>query len=353
MCYWLSIFPHLCGQLRHWHRRAAEIPDDALRRAALEALRVKRGDLEGAVAFAVFAPATMRHVLVPGIAAWEIAFDYLDSISEMPNPDPIANGQTLNQALLNALDPDARHPNYYALHMREGDGGYLAGLVDTCRNMVKRLPSYARVAETSQRVVSRIVAYQSLNHGDSFGSHAAFAQWARSQAIGEADLKWWEIAAAAGSQLTVLALLTAAADARLTDERVVSLESVYFPWIAALSTLLDSLVDQPRDNAEGQFNLVDYYDSPQEAAQRLGAIAREAVTQVHSLPDASHHALLLGSMAAFFHTQARSGAAQLTTRAVLTAMGREVRPALVIFRARYGLARITKPNSPPQALHHC
>lgn len=340
--YWLSVFPHLCCQLRHWHTRAAEIPDEGLRRAALEALHVKRGDLEGAVAFAVLAPPAMRHVLVPGIAAWEIAFDYLDSISEMPNPDPIANGQMLNQALLNALDPDARHPNYYALHMREGDGGYLEGLVDTCRSMVTRLPSYARVAETSQRIVSRIVTYQSLNHGDSFGSHAAFTQWARSQAVGEADLEWWEMAAAAGSQLTILALLAAAADVQLTHERVGSLESAYFPWIGALSTLLDSLVDQSRDDAEGHFNLVDYYDSAQEAALRLGMIAREAVVQVRRLPDASDHALLLGAMAAFFHTQARSGEAQLATRAVLAAMGGEARPALVIFRARYGLARIGK-----------
>lgn len=353
-CYWLSIFPQLCRALRYWQRRAAEIPDAALRRAALDALDVKRGDLEGAVAFAVFAPTAVRRTLVGGIAAWEIAFDYLDSIGEMPNPDPIANGQTLNQALLAALQPGGTHPKYYALHMREGDGGYLAELVDTCRRMVERLPSFNRVADTVWQVVSRIAAYQSLNHGDTSGSHAAFADWARTQALPGADLKWWEIAAATGSQLTFLALMTAAASARLTDERVASLESAYFPWIGALSTLLDSLVDQPRDNTEGQFNLINYYDSPQQAAQRLGMIAQEAVAHIRDLPDARDHALLLAAMAAFFHTQARSKQARLATRAILAAVGSEARPALVIFRARYGIARITKPAATALSpIHHC
>jgi tetraprenyl-beta-curcumene synthase len=340
--YWLKVFPQACRELKHWHRRAAEIPDDALRAAALEALLVKRGDLEGAVAFAAFTPETVRLKLIRGIAAWEIAFDYLDTIGEMPNPDPIANGQALNQALITALVPGSVHSDYYALHMRQGDAGYLAELVDACRNAVTSLPAYDRIVTPTQRVLSRIVAYQSLNHGDSRGSHTAFAEWARSQTAPEANLNWWETAAAAGSQLTVLALMTAAADPALTPQQVCAVEGAYFPWIGALSTLLDSLIDQPRDAAERQPNLIDHYGSPREVAERLGEIASEALRRVRALPNADRHVLLLAAMAAFFHTRARSRDARLATRRVLEALGPQASPALCIFKMRAALAWTVK-----------
>lgn len=308
----------------------------------MESLLIKRGDLEGAVAFAVCVPRRLRATLIQGIAAWEIAFDYLDTIGELPNPDPIANGRALNQALITAVTPGAAHSDYYILHIREDDGGYLAALVDMCRHAIASLPAFDRIASPVRQALSRIVTYQSLNHGDAAGSHAAFAEWAISQKVAGAGLEWWEIAAAAGSQLTVLAMMTASADPRLTSERVLALENAYFPWVGALSTLLDSLVDQPRDKSEGQPNLIDYYGSPEQAARRLGEIASEAVARVRVLPDGDHHALLLAAMAAFFHSQARWRSARLATQAVLDAMGSYSSPALFIFKLRYGFAALWK-----------
>ena len=45
-----------------WQRAAGAIPDAVLRRIALETLAEERGNLEGAAAFAVFAP--WRHARV-------------------------------------------------------------------------------------------------------------------------------------------------------------------------------------------------------------------------------------------------------------------------------------------------
>lgn len=352
--YWLAIFPQTCGELRWWRERAQAIPDAGLRSAALESLLIKRGDLEGAVAFAVCAPRPLRHRLVRGLAAWEIAFDYLDTISEYPNPDPVANGRRLNQALITALTPDAGHSDYYALHLREGDDGYLVALADACRIAVSSLPSYTRVMAPIRRALSRIVTYQSLNHGDASGSYAAFMDWAASQVEPGVDLKWWEMAAAGGSQLTILALIAAAADPRLTEQRAMAIERAYFPWIGALSTLLDSLIDQPSDKAEGQPNLIDYYDSPQHLADRFGEIASEAVRCVRTLPDADHHSLILGAMAAFFHSQASSPDARTATQAVLDAVGKAGSPALLVFRLRYGLVCPGKrPGTAASSVHDC
>jgi len=341
--YWLEVFPHAQAELAAWRHRAEQIPDDVLREAALDALTTKSADLEGAVAFAVFAPPYIRKKVVQAITAFEIAFDYMDSIVELPNSDPIASGRSLNQALLVALSPGLEHLDYYRHYPRRDDAGYLEGLVRTCQTAVGSLPSFAAIVKPVHRALSRIVAYQSFNHGDSTGSYDAFEQWAHSQAIEGINLHWWELGAAAGSQLSVVALIAAAGDPKMCPERATALEHAYFPWIGALSTLLDSVIDQRRDSAEGQRNLVDHYTSPQETARRMRMLAAESLEAVLPLADAPNHTLLLAAMAAFFHSapQALAPEVGLTTQAVLDTMGGWATPALLFFRTRRAFARST------------
>jgi tetraprenyl-beta-curcumene synthase len=339
--YWLSVFPRARAELGAWRRRAEQIPDRTLRDTALDAMYTKSDDLEGAVAFAVFAPPSTHVGLVRAITAFQLAFDYLDSVGELPNPDPIANGRSLNQALVTAFSPGASHASYYEHHGSNRDAGYLEALIDTCRATLSGLPSFATIAAPAKRALSRIVAYQSLNHGDVHGSHDAFADWARTQAIPGTDLHWWENGAAAGSQLSVLALIAAAADPTMGPERATALERAYFPWIGALSTLLDGVLDQRRDNMEGQRSLIDYYESPGETAERLRTIALEALEAIRPLPDADNHVLILEAMAAFFHSAPRASSPEvgMTTQAVFDTMGRTAPVALLLFRARHALAR--------------
>ena len=164
------------------------------------------------MSFAVFVAPSMRAHVIRAITAFEVAFDYLDSIVELPNPDPVLNSNTLCQALRSAFDPGLAHIDYYEHHTARDDGGYLVALVEACRMALARLPSYAVVAEPVCHSVSRIIIYQSLNHGDAFGSRDAFREWALSQSAPGIDLRWWELGAAMGSQLSILALIAAAAD---------------------------------------------------------------------------------------------------------------------------------------------
>jgi tetraprenyl-beta-curcumene synthase len=342
--YWLDVFPCARAELNVWWRRAEQIPDRTLREAALDALREKSDVQEAAVAFAVLVPPATLIDTVRAITAFEIAFDYLDMLVEMPNPDPVLNGRSLCRAVVSAFEPGLPHPHYYKHHSTGDDGGYLVALVEACRTAVDKLPSFALVAEPVRRALSRIVTYQSLNHGDAHGSHAAFQQWAHSQSTSNIDLRWWETGAAMGSQLSVLALIAAAADPTMVEERVAAIEHAYSPWIAALSTLLDSVVDQYADRRDGQPSLVDYYDSPQVAAERMRLIAVEARRAVLRLPDAANHMMILAAMAAFFDSIPQaSGEVKLSTRAALDTMGGCGRAALLFFRARRVLARISPP----------
>ena len=118
--YWLEVWPFLRGETQRWVKRAEAIPDQTLRHTALDALRLKRGNLEGAVAFAALASGRHRLPSARAMAAYEAAFDYLDYLCEMPSDDPLANGRQLNQALIVAVQPGREHEDYFAHHRLEG-----------------------------------------------------------------------------------------------------------------------------------------------------------------------------------------------------------------------------------------
>jgi tetraprenyl-beta-curcumene synthase len=334
--YWLSVFPQYRHELRHWQARAYAIENPALRHLALEAQHAKQRSLEGAVAFAAFVPRyTQRHVIT-ALTAYQVIFDYLDTLTEQPNLDPISNGRQLNQALLHAIEHQAP-TECYALHEHDDDSGYLNTLIDTCKAALTRLPRYGPILAPLRRATERIVIYQSLNHGDANGSHDAFAQWARKETQPDTGLRWWETGAAAGSSLASLALISAMADTGLSRQDAHALEGAYHPWIGALHTLLDSLIDHHEDTVNhSQRSLIDYYSSPTETATRLEMIATQAVEHAKRLPHHHNHEVILAAMAGFYLSdpQAATPAARFAKKRVLATMGKLSGPTMLVMYAR-------------------
>jgi tetraprenyl-beta-curcumene synthase len=345
--YWLGVFPDACREVRIWRALAAEIPDPALRRIALRAHTDKRGNLEGAAAFAAFARPAGRHAAVRAAVAYQTMFDYLDDLAEQPSENPIADGRRLGGALLAAVTPGAPHDDedYYPPRRRGEDGGYLQALIGACNAALTALPSFATIAELTLGATARVVTYQSLNHGDGNGRHDSFERWARASGRDHTRLRWWETGAAAGSTLDVLALIAAAADPALDAGVARRLGSAYFPWVGALHSLLDSLADRTEDLATGRRGLIDYYSSPDEAADRIAKIATEAMSQVGELPGGHSHTLIVAAMTSFYLCDlslSSSPHARLATPAVLEAMGRLARPTMLILGARRAAARASE-----------
>lgn len=349
--YWLGVFPAFACEFRRWQARARAIEDPGLRHLALYSIRAKRRSLEGAVAFAAFVPAAARRPVITALASYQVIFDYLDTVSEQPNAHPICNGRQLNQALLSALEPATVTCDYYAhyrqRYRRRGDSGYLDALVAACRAALAELPSYRAVLAPVRRATERIITYQSLNHGDATRSHAAFARWASGETRPSTGLRWWETGAAAGSSLGVLALISATADPSLTEYDTDALDQAYYPWINALHTLLDSLVDRHEDTTTpGHRSLIDYYASPAETAARLEMIAMQAVSRAARLPHAYNHAMILAAMACFYLSEPQASApdARLARQQVLASMGTLARPTMAVLKARQAAGWLHLPS---------
>ena len=145
-----------------WRRRAASIPDVPIREDALDAIDRKRDNVEGAALFSIL-PNHRDERLLKLLVAYQIMWDFLDSVSERGAYVGQANGRQLHRALIEALDPGAPISDYYRYHPWKDDGGYLRTLVETCRRLCAGLPGYRQVRPLMLRGV-RDCAIQSLNH---------------------------------------------------------------------------------------------------------------------------------------------------------------------------------------------
>jgi len=324
--FWLAIFPLVRAELRRWQGLAATIPDPGLRAQALATLDSERLSAAGAALFAATAPRRRRGeraALVRALVAYQVICDYLDTLSEQPCPDPIGNGAQLHRALADAVGEGVL-ADHYRDHVAHDDGGYLAGLIAACRASCAQLPAYGAVRAAALREAARNEV-QGINHAPADVREPALRTWAAAarahDATATGDASWFELAAAGSSSLAVLALIAAAAEPDTTANCAERVRRAYFPWIEALSTLLDSVADRERDRATGELNFASRYPTRAAAAARLREVTARALAGARSLPRGERHVVLAVGMIAM-HVSERGAWerwAEPVTRAVLRA----------------------------------
>lgn len=320
--YYISIALPVRRQLRILHLRAQQIPDLELRRMALAKLADEHLNAQAASVFATLAPRRHRRTAARLAVTFEVMYDYLDSVSEQPANDPLANGLQLHAALLAAVVTPTVDVDFYAHHSQSGDdGGYLHDLAARCRSCLGQLPAFEQVLPVALAAVERCGIGQARTHAAPFDGIEQLRTWAAKLAPDAPQHEWWERAAGAASSLAVHALFVAAADPRTSRAEAVQIDRAYFPSICALSTLLDSLIDQGDDEVTGEHCYITYYKTPSEVAIRLEAIAREGAVSVLRLRRARRHAVITAGVAGFYlsATSARRGTAARATEKVLAA----------------------------------
>jgi tetraprenyl-beta-curcumene synthase len=299
-----SLLPAVFAERRRWTVAAAAVPQPTLRRHALSALEDKAGNVEAVAVFALLAPRSRRMAALRGIAALQIAIDYLDTIEE---------------AGVDLLED-------------EGDGGYMNGLEDHRRRVAASLPSYPTVSPFVERAVARCKEGQRQTHAAA-SDPTALRKWARGLAV-PADYRWWETAAGASSSVAAHALIAAAADAQTTAAEAEAIDAAYFPPVGALTVLLDDLADRDEDRAAGEHNYIAYYDDATEAGERIGRLADQGRDAIRALRGRRRHAAILAGVAAFYLSApaARTDYAAPIRDRLLDAVGGTGRMALAAVR---------------------
>lgn len=333
--FWLLVFPHVRAQLRGWERVAATIPDPQLRAQALATLQSERLSAAGAALFAATTPRRRGRggrELVRALVAYQLICDYLDTLAEQPSADPIGNGAQLHRALADALG-EGPLSDHYRRHLVRDDGGYLAALIEACREGCATLPAYAPVRAAARREARRNEV-QGINHAPAGVREPALRRWADAERADDAagDASWFELAAAGSSSLAVLALIAAAADPATTAVSAERTRRAYFPWIEALSTLLDSVADREHDLRTGELSFVGQYATQAAAVARLREVTARAIAGARALPRGERHVVLVVGMIAMHASEAGAWlpSARPATRAVLRAADTILMPLLLL-----------------------
>jgi tetraprenyl-beta-curcumene synthase len=332
------IHPVVGREVERWRMLAASIPDPGIRADALTALRDKRLNAEGAGLFAAL-PCRRDRQLLRLLVAFQILLDHLDTVSERPAPDPLANGRQLHLALRDALDPYGQTSDYHLHHPARTDGGYVRALVATCRDACRSLPAYETVRPLALQAAVRC-SVQGLNHDpDPVRRDSGLELWARRAAAPDSGVSWWELTAADSSTLGIHALLALAVDPSCAREDAEDVARAYMPWICAASTMLDSYVDEAEDAANDGHSYLAHYPSAPIAERRALELVRRSLREARQLRNGSRHALITAGMVAMYLSAdgARASGKRATTLAFVRAGGlltMLLLPVLRIWRRR-------------------
>jgi tetraprenyl-beta-curcumene synthase len=292
--YWFLVAPLTRVQLERWETRARTIPDPLPRELATSKLCEERFNVELAATFATLAKPSHRRDAVEAIVALQVAYDYLDRLTEEQSGVPGDPGTRLLEALVDAVRPErpleAEHeqnpPQQYDAYVRE--------LVATTRSALAKLPAKDAVARTAVQCAQRCAEAQTLTH---LGGHSQLEAWGARDA--GSTLQWQEkLAGGAASVLSLHALIAAATDIHTTSDDAEAIDAAYRSICAF--TMLDSLVDRNHDIATGELNYVDLYGSGEQMCAQLAHIARDGTSKIQTLPHAPHHLVTLVGIIAYY-----------------------------------------------------
>ncbi len=327
--FWPTVAPMVSCQLNRWEQRAQHITNPDLRGLALEKLAHERFNSEVAATLATLAPPHRRRTVVKAIVAYELMYDYLDGLTELPSEDPLTRGRALYGSFIAAVQAKGSYspPGQY------DDGGYLAEMVLAVQQALAQLPASSAITRAATRAALRCAEAQLRAHAASSLGTGQLEGWAKQEAAGS-DLGWRQfLAGSASSVLSVHALIAAAANDHTTSVDAEELDTVYLST-CALSTMLDSLIDYAEDAAAGHTGYLSYYQSHEQLAGDLAASARHAVEHSTAIPNGAHHVMTLVGVAAYYISDpaANSELALPITRSVQAELEPLMAPTLGVMR---------------------
>jgi tetraprenyl-beta-curcumene synthase len=324
--------PAVARQVRAWRGIASVIPDGPIRHDALSALARKRGHTDGAALFCIL-PKSHNASLLRLLVAYEIMWDFLDSVNESGAAHGQTNGLQLHLALIDALDPSATQTDYYRYHPWREDGGYLRALVHVCRHSFAELPSAEAVRPSLLREARRAQVLGINHEQNAVRRDQSLRRWAITEwPLHEAS--WFELTGAASASLTVHALFALASNPGVSPAEIAAVRDAYSPWISAATTMLDSYVDQNEDLINGDHSYVAHYPTREAALRRIDQLIRRSTREASGLRDGERHILIVACMAAMYLSKdaARHDAIRPETKALIRAGGPLTRLLLPILR---------------------
>lgn len=301
--YLRDALPYVNQEIDSWREFAKQHMQGQLQEQALASIESKRFHCQGGSFYALY-PGVNTCDFIRFVVALQTISDYLDNLSDRAAVTDEAAFQQLHLAMTDALDPFARHKDYYADYPYKEDGGYLDHLVETCQKELGKLPSYHLVKEDLLYFAKLYSQLQTYKHIDTASREETMRLWLKEVNTTE-DLSDWEFAAATGSTLGMFMLAAAAADPQLRTATVKKITAAYFPWISGLHIQLDYFIDQAEDLKNNDLNFIFYYTNDRMTCERLTLFYQQAYHHAALTPHAYFAKTVVCGLAALYLSDAK------------------------------------------------
>ncbi|NLN38944.1 MAG: tetraprenyl-beta-curcumene synthase family protein [Smithella sp.] len=295
----LKVQPVTRQWLGVWREKAQRIPDAELRRQALASLESKRFHCEGGALYSLLADSRYQEA-VKFIVAYQTISDYLDNLCDRSTSQDPDDFRALHESMRQALSPEAPLSDYYRFRREKDDGGYLAALVRTCREVLSSLEGYRQARDTLLGLADLYVDLQVYKHVRKDERVPRLQAWFARHENTLPPMSWYEFAACTGSTLGIFCIISQLFNPGTPLSLVQKIRNAYFPWVQGLHILLDYLIDQEEDRAGNDLNFCFYYESRLQMSERLEHFYRQSLLSVEGLPHERYHRLIIRGLLAIY-----------------------------------------------------
>lgn len=288
---YLEVLPIVHRYLSGWKEWAQQIPDPELRVQALMSINTKAFHCEGGSIYGLLAGEKSSEA-IRFIVAYQTISDYLDNLCDRSTSQDPKDFRALHESMIHALTPGAKFRNYYRHRNEQDDGGYLKALVQTCEEVLEKVPTYDRISTAIHELASYYCELQVLKHINAEERIPHLKAWFGRHQGDFPAMRWYEFAACAGSTLGIFCLTSYALRDDFSNDLVAQVRDSYFPWVQGLHILLDYFIDQEEDRLSGDLNFCSYYKNDDDLVERLAHFIKQADESVSRLPHAKFHQMI-------------------------------------------------------------
>ncbi|RFU60192.1 tetraprenyl-beta-curcumene synthase family protein [Bacillus sp. V59.32b] len=286
-----DVFPIVHVELGYWKKRAELIPDQELRKQALDSINAKTFHCEGGSILALVAE-DKRVDAIRFIVAYQTISDYLDNLCDRSTSLDPEDFKALHESMQHALDIEAEQTNYYRCRTEHDDGGYLSDLVETCRSVLRNIPNYQTILPYLKELCSYYCALQVHKHVTVEERIPRLQSWFECYKQQLPAMSWYEFSACSGSTLGIFCLVSYSIRDDFEVDNADIIREGYFPYIQGLHILLDYFIDQEEDLDGGDLNFCFYYKDDEEMFERFSHFVEKSNQYAKKLPHKRFHQLI-------------------------------------------------------------
>ena len=283
-----KVFPIVHRELDDWKKKAEAIPNTELREQALASIEHKVFHCEGGGIMGLTALGSLEEA-VRFIVAYQTISDYLDNLCDRSTSLDPKDFAALHESMKDALTVGAEPKAYYRFREDQDDNGYLVALMQTCQDVLKKLPNYELIQAYLLELCTYYCDLQIHKHVHVDEREQRLIHWYNQYKNDIPEMEWYEFSACSGSTLGIFCLVSYAFREDFTKEHVRAIKEGYFPYIHGLHILLDYFIDQEEDREGGDLNFCFYYDNDEQLFERLIHFVDQADYYTNQLPDKQFH----------------------------------------------------------------